>query len=204
MFGAALAELGIEVTSWDRPRGMSFEDDLRDFAEHVNGADVVGGVSYGAHLAAHLAAHGSSCDALLIALPAWIGASGSAATLTAATGDEIAENGIAETLRRVDRDAPAWVAREMNAAWSTYDDISLAHALHTAASAAAPTDVELRSIDTRAVVISLTNDPFHPIEVARQWSEFMPHSLLVEVDYEMGATAPDFGTAAANALALLL
>lgn len=203
-FGAALGELGIEVASWDRPHSSSYDEDVVDFEVHAQGAQIVGGVSYGAHLAAQWSARGHSCQNLLLALPAWIGPASGAAVMTSATGDEIADNGIADTLRRVDRDAPAWVAREMHAAWSTYDDAALAQALHTAGSAPAPTESELRGIETPAIVLGMTDDPFHPIEIAHQWAELLPNAVLVEVDYGLGNAAPEFGIAAASALELIL
>ena len=204
MFAAPLADMGVVVTTWDRPTDLSHEENLADFAAHARGADVTGGLSYGAHLAAHWALQGNTAVALVLALPAWTGPPSDAARLTAAAGDEVTATGIEETVRRIERDAPAWVAQEMRTAWSAYDERTLAQALHTAASSAAPTRKQLQAIATPAVVIGMTADPFHPIEVAREWADALPNALLVEVDYDVGAVAPEFGDAAASALSLIL
>ena len=138
---------------------------------------VVGGVSLGAHVAARwAAANPDRCAGLVLALPAWTGSpDGAPAALAAkASAQVVATRGLEAALA----DTTGWLREELGRAWRGYGDLLVPH-LEEAAESPAPTLEELRSLDVPAGILGCTDDPVHPIEVARQWAEALPRAVLV-------------------------
>jgi len=154
---------------------------------------LVAGISLGAHAAARWVASGGRCAALLLVMPAWTGAPGTVARVTATSADDIERRGRDAVLAGITAStAPGdWVLEELQRGWSTYDDHQLAAALRSAASSAGPTLDELAAIDVPTAVVALADDPLHPQVVARQWVRAIPGAHLVTV--RRRAPGPDRG-----------
>nr|WP_281199699.1 alpha/beta hydrolase [Lentzea jiangxiensis] len=138
---------------------------------------VVGGVSLGAHVAARwAAANPDRCAGLVLALPAWTGSpDGAPAALAAkASAQVVATRGLEAALAGT----TGWLREELGRAWRGYGDLLVPH-LEEAAESSAPTLEELRSLDVPVGILGCTDDPVHPIEVARQWAEALPRAVLV-------------------------
>lgn len=147
---------------------------------------LIGGVSIGAHAAAHAAANAAAgtIDGLVLALPAWTG-SPPGTTPTRAAAVEVAEVGGDAVLRRLIADPVLggdWVVNELNRAWS--GRASLAAELAAAAAGEAPTLAQLRGITAPTLVLGLSDDPFHPMEVAEEWATAIPQADLRRVSRE--------------------
>ena len=160
---------------------------------------VVGGISLGAHAVARWAAErtGPSPD-LVLAMPAWTGAPGAVATLTAVSADEIEREGTAGILDRLLAASPDdWVVDELVRAWTGRDPVELARSLRAAASSPAPGVDELALVRARTVVVALADDPLHPVRVAEEWAAAIPGAHLVVVP--RGAPGTDRGALGAAA-----
>ena len=137
---------------------------------------VVGGVSLGAHVAAGWAVRNPGrCAGLVLALPAWTGApDGAPAALAARASAEIVTNlGLGPALAGT----TGWLHDELTRAWRGYGDLLVPH-LEEAAGSPAPTLDELKTLDVPTGIVGCTDDPVHPIEVARQWAEAIPRAVL--------------------------
>jgi pimeloyl-ACP methyl ester carboxylesterase len=141
------------------------------------------GVSLGAHAAALWAARGGRAAGLLLALPAWTGPPGDVAAVTASTADDVRSEGRDVVLTRIAAQAPGdWVVDELRSGWAAYDDdAGLARALRAAARSVGPTLEDLARIRVPTVVVALTDDPMHPVAVARSWAAAVPGAGLVAV-----------------------
>jgi pimeloyl-ACP methyl ester carboxylesterase len=138
---------------------------------------VVGGVSLGAHVAARWAvANPDRCAGLVLALPAWTGAPGGAPAALAAraSADVVRTQGLTTALSGT----TGWLHEELTRAWHGYGDLLVPH-FEEAAQSLAPTLDELRSLDVPVGIVGCTDDPVHPISVARAWAEALPRAVLV-------------------------
>ncbi|MFJ5992589.1 alpha/beta fold hydrolase [Lentzea sp. NPDC092896] len=138
---------------------------------------VVGGVSLGAHVAARWAvANPDRCAGLVLALPAWTGAPDEApAALAARASAEIVRT---QGLTTALAGTTGWLHDELNRAWRGYGDQLVPH-LEEAAESLAPTLDELKSLDVPTGIVGCTDDPVHPIAVARAWADAIPRAVLV-------------------------
>jgi len=187
VFSAVLRAFGITpVTPVPRP-GPGVVDGYRaalDAAAAEPGALLVGGISLGAHVATawavrHRAELGERLRGVLVALPAWTGAAdGAPAALAArATASLVRVGGVEAALAEAAAGAPAWLAAELRRAWPRYG-AGLAPALEAAAAEPAPTASELARLDVPVGVAALTDDPVHPLPVARTWYAALPRAAL--------------------------
>lgn len=138
---------------------------------------VVGGVSLGAHVAARWAvANPDRCAGLVLALPAWTGApDGAPAALAArASAEVVRSHGLATALSGTS----GWLHDELTRAWHGYGEQLVPH-LEEAAESLAPTLEELGSLDVPVGIVGCTDDPVHPIAVARAWAQALPRAVLV-------------------------
>ncbi|SEQ71896.1 hypothetical protein SAMN05216188_104431 [Lentzea xinjiangensis] len=138
---------------------------------------MVGGISLGAHVAAAWAvANPDKCAGLVLALPAWTGPANRAPTALAAKASAgiVASHGLETALRGT----TGWLHDELHRAWRGYGDQLVPH-LEEASESAAPTLEELRSLDVPTGILGCTDDPVHPIGIARQWAEAIPRAVLV-------------------------
>ena len=161
---------------------------------------LVGGVSLGAHVAADccLIEGRGYHPGLLLALPAWTGASGDApAALTArATAHQIRTAGLDATLTALRASTPRWLADELSRSWAAHGD-GLAVALDEAARTPAPADDVLRGLAVPAGVVAGVDDPVHPAAVARHWATLLPRARLVQTRLDaVGADPATLGRAA--------
>jgi len=81
---------------------------------------------------------------------------------------------------------------ELARAWATYRQDELVSALVAASGSPGPTPAQLSAMAVASCVVAVGDDPFHPVQVARQWA-----GLLRSVELtELGARELDRGPAA--------
>ena len=190
---AGLVQAGYRLVTYDL-RGHGGSTPLPDpadqaLARHVGdlaaladatGARVVGGTSLGAHVAAAYAASGATTDAVLLAIPGWLGADTPTARANAAVAEELAATGVEATLRRVAADpgVPRWVVIELERSWPRHDPDSLVAALTAVSRDAAPDPATLAGIGAPAGVVGLVDDPAHPFDAAEAYATALPRAAL--------------------------
>jgi pimeloyl-ACP methyl ester carboxylesterase len=206
VFEVPLAAVGIRTIApcpSPGPRlGETFLDELDAASERNVGGVLVGGISFGAHLAAEWALRNRDrCAGLLLALPAWNGVpDNSPAALSARLGaDAVRENGTEVALRTVGESVDPWLVTELGRAWRGYGD-GLADSLVAAADRPAPTLEELATLDIPVGVAAFTDDQVHPASVARAWVDAMPRAALCTTRLDIvGADPEALGRAAVMA-----
>lgn len=145
------------------------------------GRVLAGGVSLGGHIATGWALRDPGrCAGLLVALPAWTGVPGDAPASVAgiAAARAVGSAGVESALGSARAGAPAWLADELDRAWRGYGP-ALADSLRVAAATPGPGLDELRGLDLPVGVVALTDDPLHPLDVARAWAGALPRAALV-------------------------
>lgn len=196
VFAGPLAEAGFSLVA-PASRGVQAHTAALDTAWDGTPL-VVGGVSLGAHVAAAWAVrHPERCAGLLLALPAWHGAAdGAPAALAAsASASVVEEAGVEAALDGVD----GWLGAELRRAWPRYGT-RLAAVLREAAGSSAPTLAELGGLPVPAGVAACTDDPVHPLDVAREWVGALPRAALRTTTLAaLGADRESLGRAALTA-----
>ena len=184
VFAGPLRALGVPLIAPPPPAGAALADGYLatlDALADEHGELLVGGISFGAHLAAEWAvANPGRCGGLLAALPAWNGAPGSAPASRAATltADLVAASGVGAALAQT-AGSPEWLRAELDRAWRRHGD-GLAAGLRVAAGRPAPTLAELAALDVPAGIGTCTDDPIHPTKVASGWAHALPRAALGE------------------------
>ncbi|MFB9923771.1 alpha/beta fold hydrolase [Amycolatopsis halotolerans] len=185
VFGGPLAALGVPLITPAPVAGPglaeAFLAELDGLADRY-GTVLVGGISFGAHLAAEWAvANPGRCGGLLAALPAWNGESGSAPAALAATvtADLVAASGVEGAVTQASAGSPGWLAAELGRAWRRHGS-GLEAGLRVAAGRAAPTLEALRGVEVPAGVGGCSDDPIHPAAVARKWAGALPRGRYGE------------------------
>lgn len=172
--------------------------DLAAVAER-SGADVVGGVSLGAHAAATYAVQ-EDVTGLLLCMPAWTGHATPGEGPHAVVADQVRSLGVEEVLRRAVVDTPAWLGGLLARDWSRCDPDSLAAALLALDGGDAPDLADLRSIEAPAGVVGWPHDPGHPLAVAEQWADALRQAVLVRTTLdEVGRDREALGRSAVAA-----
>ena len=185
VFGGPLAALGIPLTTPKPLPGAAAADGFRAALDHLadeHGTLLVGGISFGAHLAAEWAIENPGrCHGLLAALPAWNGAPADAPAALAATltADLVAGKGTGAAIAQARASSPKWLADELSRAWHRHGD-GLADALRAAATRTAPTVEELHGLDVPTGIGACTDDPVHPAKIAHTWATALPHATYRE------------------------
>lgn len=174
-----------------------------DRLARATGARVVGGVSYGAHLAARWAAGlpgggARLLDQLVLVMPAWTGPPDGAgpAAATAAAAESIARVGIAAATAQAAAGAAPWVAAAIGAAWPLHEPVGLVAALLAIAESAGPTLAELSTIRVPVTLVVNEDDPLHPAAVATAWAAALRAPRLIRV---APASAAELGQASRSA-----
>ena len=169
----------------------------------TRGPIAVGGVSIGAAVAlAWALAHPSAVLAVLAALPAWTGEPATATAAVAArySAQELRRDGLAATLATMRSSSPGWLADELGRSW-THQWPALPDAMDDAASYVAPTGAELAGLHVPLSIVAATDDPIHPLAVARDWAATAPHAALRTVSLtEIGSSPDVLGSACLDAL----
>jgi pimeloyl-ACP methyl ester carboxylesterase len=176
--------MGVETRTPPPPRGelvgVAYLMLLDELSEA--GPLIVGGISFGAHLAAEWAVRNPDrCAGLLLALPAWHGRPGQApASLAAKASAELVDaQGLEAALRSSTTGIAPWLAAELGRAWRRHGD-GLGASLCAAAGRPAPTLSALRALNVPAGIAACTDDPVHPAACARAWAGALPRAALVE------------------------
>ena len=202
VFGMPLAAAGMRLVA-PRPRpgpalARRHLAALDDAAARY-GRIVVGGISFGAHVAAEWAlANADRCAGLLVAMPGWHGAPGDAPGSVAARigADAVDTDGIDRALATATAGVPAWLAHELDRAWRRAG-AGLADSLRTAAHRPAPTLSQLGALAVPAGVAGCVDDQVHPIAVAHAWAEALPYAGSETITFaELGADPAALGQAA--------
>ncbi|MBB2498165.1 alpha/beta hydrolase [Amycolatopsis echigonensis] len=189
VFGGPLAALGVPmITPAPSPGAGLAEGFLAELDRLADryGTLLVGGISFGAHLAAEWAvANPGRCGGLLAALPAWNGESAQAPAAVAATvtADLVASSGVEGALAQAAGGSPGWLAEELGRAWRRHG-AGLEAGLRVAAGRAAPTVEALRGVGVPAGVGGCVDDPVHPVSVAREWARALPRGVCGETSLE--------------------
>ncbi|MER6898706.1 alpha/beta hydrolase [Amycolatopsis sp. NPDC000740] len=190
VFGGPLAALGVPLITPAPVAGAglaeAFLAELDGLADRY-GTVLVGGISFGAHLAAEWAvANPGRCGGLLAALPAWNGESGSAPAALAAsvTADLVADVGVEGALAAAVAGSPGWLGEELGRAWRRHGS-GLEAGLRVAAGRSAPTLQELRGVGVPAGVGGCADEPVHPAGVARGWAGALPRGVYGETSLEV-------------------
>ncbi|MFE9745700.1 alpha/beta fold hydrolase [Saccharothrix saharensis] len=193
VFARPLADAGISLVA-PASRGVREHFEALD-AAWTGTPLLVGGVSLGAHVAATWAVrHPERCAGLLVALPAWHGpADGAPAALAALASASVVESaGVEAALTGVD----GWLGDELRRAWPRYG-ARLGDALREAAGSSAPTPAELGGLTVPVGVAACTDDPVHPLDVARTWVDALPRAALRTTTLAaLGADRESLGRAA--------
>ncbi|MEW2507330.1 alpha/beta hydrolase [Amycolatopsis sp. NPDC047767] len=187
VFTGPLALVGARLIAPPPPPGAVLAEgylEELDRLARVHGSLVVGGVSFGAHLAAEWAvANPRRCEGLVCALPAWNGEPGSAPAAVAAraSADLVAAQGVDGALAAVAAGSPAWLVDELSRAWRRHGD-DLVPGLRVAAGRRAPSLTELATVAVPAGVAGCAGDLVHPVAVAREWALVLPRGELGVVE----------------------
>ncbi|MEU3270811.1 alpha/beta hydrolase [Saccharomonospora sp. NPDC006951] len=186
VFAGPLRALGIPLVAPAPPPGAAVTSGylrlLDEIAERARSPIVVGGISLGAHLATEWALRNSGrCAGVLAALPAWNGSPGSAPAATAAklSADLVSRSGVEAALRTAVAGVQPWLAGELDRAWRGHGQ-ELAESLRAAAGHPAPTLRALGGLPVPFGLAACTDDPVHPVEVARSWAAALPRARLYE------------------------
>jgi pimeloyl-ACP methyl ester carboxylesterase len=158
-----------------------------------DGPIVVGGVSFGAHLAAEWAlSHADRCTGLVLALPGWHGTPGEAPGAVSArlAADLARDRGVDGALAVATAGAPPWLAAELTRSWHGYGD-GLASSLAVAADRPAPTLAALSALDVPVGVAGCVDDPVHPLAVAEEWVGALPRATLCTTRLDILGVDPE-------------
>ncbi|ODQ87705.1 alpha/beta fold hydrolase [Mycolicibacterium holsaticum] len=203
-FSAALEHAGaVMVTPAPQPDRLvaGYLDALDDAARE--GVIAVGGVSIGAAVATAWALqHPARTVAVLAALPAWTGSPETAPAAMAArhSAQLLRAQGLDAATATMRASSPRWLADELARSWAGQWP-SLPDAMEEAAGYVAPTCEELARLAVPMGVAGATDDPVHPVDVARQWVAVAPRAALRTITLdEMGADPAVLGAACVAAL----
>ncbi|WP_157182579.1 alpha/beta fold hydrolase [Sciscionella marina] len=200
-FGPAAQEVGADLRTPAPVPGPGLAESCRAALDAAaqEGPVVVGGVSLGAHLGAEWAVRNPDrCAGLLAVLPGWLGEpeEAPAALAARASADSVRGLGLDRALELATEGVPDWLAGQLRRAWPRYGG-ALEDSLRAAATEPAPVAAELAGITAPAVVVGCTDDPVHPIGIAREWAGAIPDARLRTVSLaEIGADLGVLGKAA--------
>ncbi len=167
------------------------------------GPIAVGGVSIGAAVATRWALENPArVVAILAVLPPWTGASDTAPAALSArhTAARLRRDGLDATAAAMRASSPPWLADELARSWRRQWPL-LPDAMDEAAGYPGPTTADLSRLSAPMGVVGASDDPIHPIEVAREWASCAPRAALRTVTLEQfGPTPAALGAAGLAAL----
>jgi pimeloyl-ACP methyl ester carboxylesterase len=186
-FAGPLSGVGAETITPPTPAGSRLVSGYLRVLDAMASAPqarplLVGGVSFGAHLAARWALRNPQrCAGLLLALPAWSGRPGTApASLAArASAGLVESHGLETALRLSTAGVAPWLAAELTRSWRRHG-AGLAASLRVAARSPAPELEALRRLHIPVGIAACVDDPVHPAEVAHAWAAALPRASVTE------------------------
>ena len=203
-FAAPLEQAGAVVVAVPPEPEQLVSGYLRALDEAALGGPIaVGGISIGAAVATCWAlANPGRTVAVLAALPPWTGAPGAAPAALSArhTAARLRREGLAATTAAMTSSSPPWLAEELARSWLRQWP-NLPDAMDEAAAYVGPTAIELGRLAAPMAVVGASDDPIHPIIVAREWASAVPHAALSTVTLDQFGPQPAvIGAAALAAL----
>ena len=203
-FAAPLEQAGAVVVAVPPKPEQLVAGYLRALDEAALGGPIaVGGVSIGAAVATCWAlANPGRTVAVLAVLPPWTGAPGAAPAALSArhTAARLRREGLAATTAAMTSSSPPWLAEELARSW-LWQWPNLPDAMDEAAAYVGPTASELGRLAAPMAVLGASDDPIHPIIVAREWASAVPHAALSTVTLDQFGPQPAvIGAAALAAL----
>lgn len=180
VFEVPLAAVGVRAVTPPPVPGAGLAEAGLAALDACAGPVLVGGISFGAHLAVEWALRNPSrCAGLLLALPGWHGpprdAPGAVSARLAASS--VRALGVEGALAAATDGVPDWLAGELTRSWRGYG-AGLADSLAAAAARPAPSLAELGSLDVPAGLAACVDDPVHPAEIAAEWTAALPKAVL--------------------------
>ena len=158
----------------------------------LSGPIAVGGVSIGAVVAARWAlANPERVVAVLAVLPPWTGAPDTAPAALSArhTAAQLRRDGLGATTDAMRSSSPPWLAEELTRSWGRQWP-ALPDAMDEAAAYPGPSTAELNQLAAPLGVVAASDDPIHPLEVAREWVSAAPRAALRTVRLEQFGPNP--------------
>lgn len=205
VFAGPLADAGLNLLAPAPPVGIELGHGYLAELEHLaeqHSPVLVGGVSFGAHLATEWALRShQQCAGLLLALPAWTGeaATAPAAIAANASADLVEREGLDRALAISVTDVPHWLARELDRSWRRHGD-QLPGNLRSAARRRAPDISDVGELDVPVGIAACGDDPVHPASIAHALATALPNAALLETSLEtVGADRTALGRAAVSA-----
>lgn len=203
-FAAPLEQAGAVVVAVPPEPEQLVSGYLRALDEAALGGPIaVGGISIGAAVATCWAlANPGRTVAVLAALPPWTGAPGAAPAALSArhTAARLRREGLAATTAAMTSSSPPWLAEELARSWLRQWP-NLPDAMDEAAAYVGPTAIQLGRLAAPMAVVGASDDPIHPIIVAREWASAVPHAALSTVTLDQFGPQPAvIGAAALAAL----
>jgi len=180
VFEVPLAAVGVRAVTPAPVPGAGLAEAHIAALDACTGPVLVGGISFGAHLAVEWALrHPSRCAGLLLALPGWHGSAGDAPGAVSArlAASSVRSRGVEGALAAATDGVPDWLATELTRSWRGYG-AGLADSLDTAASRPAPALPELAALEVPAGVAACVDDPVHPAEIAAEWAAALPQAVV--------------------------
>jgi pimeloyl-ACP methyl ester carboxylesterase len=197
VFEVPLAAAGVSLVAPAPVPGASLAVSALSALSSSSGSVLVGGISFGAHLAAEWAvANPSRCAGLVLALPAWHGLPGSAPAALSAVHSAARVRAVGFAGALAESSLPSWLSGELSRAWSGYGD-GLAESLELAASRPAPSLADLSGLSVPVGIAACVDDPIHPASVASEWADALPCARVGTTRLSiMGADPEALGRAA--------
>ncbi|RZK94073.1 MAG: alpha/beta hydrolase, partial [Rhodococcus sp. (in: high G+C Gram-positive bacteria)] len=128
------------------------------------------------------------------------GAAAPAAASARFTAARLRADGLEQVTAEMIASSPPWLGRELAKSWRSQWP-HLPAALDEASEYHAPSADDLERIVVPVGIAAAVDDAVHPLEVARTWSERLPHAGLVTVSLdEIGADPAVLGYAGLRAL----
>ncbi|OZM74673.1 alpha/beta hydrolase [Amycolatopsis antarctica] len=202
VFAGPLASVGLTPHTPTPPVGdalaCGYLAVLDRAAEDAGMPIVVGGISFGAHLAAEWATRNpAACAGLLLAMPAWNGPPGDAPASHAARhcAELVDRHGLDAALARCTEGVPGWLATELDRAWRRHG-AGLAAGLRAAGRHPGPDLDALATLPAPTGIATCVDDPVHPADVAWRWAAALPRASVVETTLStLGADRESLGRA---------